>query len=140
MEPLLIPITIKPAPLHNIDIELSATQAKIGETVKGTIFLTDIRGNRILNETDIIFTYNSGLATSFPLNNTLTVPAGQGQRAFTLSGKVGGMGYLIANAKNNTNVVPGIAEITFQEPLFPSTSGLNIMYLNYFGSDRGNQR
>jgi hypothetical protein len=62
-----------------------------------------------------------------------------GEASFVLSGKKSGINYLIASVENNQTVTPGLAKISIQESLMP-TSGLNVLYLNYFGSDRGNQR
>lgn len=61
---------------------------------------------------------------------------------FTLQGKAsGGEGYVFAYIKNKelSQQMPGYQKFIVQDQMLP-TENLNIMYLNAFGTDRGNQR
>ena len=53
----------------------------------------------------------------------------------------GGESFITAriNALTLSGQTPGYKDILVQDSLLPET-GLNVMYLNLFGTDRGNQR
>jgi hypothetical protein len=75
---------------------------------------------------------------STPNNNAIV---SSGQMTFTITAKDAGVGYVIGDLITNTTTQtkPGNIRVNITDNLVPTT-GLNVLYLNYFGNDRGNQR
>jgi hypothetical protein len=132
-DPFKLNLTINPADPYEAIINLNQDSMRKGETLIGTIHLQDRRGNTTTRTTTIQTTPTENLTTTLPATTILT-----GTKTFTLTAKEGGVGYLIVDIQG-TGLQTAIAKVGIEEILMP-TSGLNILYLNYFGNDRGNQR
>ncbi|MDR0607411.1 MAG: hypothetical protein LBG52_03475 [Candidatus Peribacteria bacterium] len=137
LAPLTINFDIKPAIAQVVEMQINQENLNISTTTTGTIQIKDVRGNLVPTSTAVKFTSTQNLTTT-PNNNVIV---SSGQMTFTTTAKEAGVGYLIGeiitNAKTQTK--PGTIRVHITDNLIPTT-GLNILYLNYFGNDRGNQR
>jgi hypothetical protein len=62
-----------------------------------------------------------------------------GQATFKIKAEESGIGYMMGDLITNEKTRPGNIRVNITDSLIPTT-GLNVLYLNYFGDDRGNQR
>ncbi|MCF7835358.1 VCBS repeat-containing protein, partial [Candidatus Gracilibacteria bacterium] len=137
-----IPITIKSGPAKEIILETNKDSLGTEKYFSGSIKITDARGNLYTDPLNIkLGTIGPVSAILYPSNPQL-IQVNSGILDFNLKTKDrGGLGYIFAyiDGVNLNDQSPGYKNIIVQKSIIP-TEKLNIMYLNLFGTDRGNQR
>lgn len=133
LETYNINIKIESAPANTVEIVLPQEQIRIGSTTTGEISIKDNRGNLVTSPTTIKSSITSNIITTLPTT------INGGHQSFSIKGEKSGVWYIIADIISAENTNPAIAKMNIEDNLIP-TSWLNILYLNYFGNDRGNQR
>jgi hypothetical protein len=140
LDPITIPVVINPGQARKVTIDPLPSFSEPDNTINTTVRIYDIWGNRVTQATDIemggmgSLTVNGSKLTTISVTNwssPVTIQTIQ----------PGGISYVYGFVKNvGINAqVPGYARIAIQQDLLPR-EGLNVMYLNLFGNDRGNQR
>ena len=133
IDPVRIPVTITPGTAKAVSITTDKETAAPGESVQAKMKVVDTRDNPIDQATTLKLTTIGAL--SIEGTDTLTVT---GEVIVALKTKEpGGESYVYAKIDdpNATDLIPGYKDILVQNTLLPET-GLNIMYLNLFGTDR----
>ncbi|MFZ2718776.1 MAG: VCBS repeat-containing protein, partial [Candidatus Absconditicoccaceae bacterium] len=137
-----IPIQVKSGPAKIIKLQTNKTSIGINKSTKGSIQITDSRGNIFIDPINIKVGTIGPIHISGSTYNPKILTIIGGTYNFDISSKdPGGIGYIFANIDgvNLNNQNPGYETIVVQKTIIP-TEKLNIMYLNLFGTDRGNQR
>lgn len=133
-----IKVEILPGAADNLSLNMSADTAQENTEIIGTITITDKRWNIIQND------YNT--------NYNIITPGGTQKKALKITKGKGNFTYIM-QAKDSTatfqvtlptpqKTLRAQKKTRLKKSFLDSAvqSGLNIMYLNYFGSDWGNQR
>lgn len=121
-----------------LKIQTNKTFATIGEKIQGTITLQDQRNNLIPWNTDIKLTATTPEKTSV---NILQIKNGKTNITHTFEKQDTSL-TLHTELLNSSVKLKDSQTIKLKQQFLSSAinSGLNVMYLNLFGSDRGNQR
>lgn len=139
LAPITIPVIVNPGEARKVTIDTIPSFKQPDSTINSAIHIYDIWGNRVTQATDV----EIGWIGSLTINGQklATVNVINGSSPITIQTiQPGGISYAYGFVKNvalNAQV-PGYARIAVQQDLLPR-EGLNIMYLNLFGNDRGNQ-
>lgn len=140
-DPINIPIEIQAWPAKKVIITLNKTTLNYTDNhlTTGTIQVVDTRNNKVTQATkvklEVIGAANVSTREIIYSGKTYT---------YTLTSKQpGGEGYVFAYIATTQRAlseqIPGYQKFIVQEHTLPDTN-LNVMYLNLFGTDRGNQR
>ena len=137
--PIVIPIKVNPGPAKTVLLQLEKSRMDLTTTKnsKWTINIVDTRNNKITTWT-VIKLWVIGWATT----NTSEFIYSGNEYIYTVTATgAGGEWYIFAYIKDRalTDQVPGYQRFIVQESVLP-TKDLNVMYLNLFWADRGNQR
>lgn len=142
LDPIRIAINVYPGTASKVIIQLDDTSLSLSNsaTSSGIITVLDNRNNIVKEPTNLkIWALGPGLinnqSSADIVRNGTPIP-------FTLKGKQpGGAGHLFAYLRDTPLTDQEPAEQTFfvQNNVLPET-GLNVMYLNLFWTDRWNQR
>ncbi|MCX6825442.1 MAG: VCBS repeat-containing protein [candidate division SR1 bacterium] len=139
IDPIIIPIVVNPGTAKTVILQLEKSRMDFTTTTgsKGTIHVVDSWNNNVTSGTTIklgvIGAANSSVS-EFNYNGN--------EYTYMLSAKKpGGEGYVFAYIKERalSDQTPGYEKFIVQESILPKEK-LNVMYLNLFGTDRGNQR
>lgn len=139
IDPINVPVIINPGPAKTVLLKLEKNRMDLTTTTisKWTINVVDSRNNKVTTGT-IIKLWVIGSANS---NVSEFVYSGN-EYTYTITATgAGGEGYVFAYIKDRTlsDQVPGYERFIIQESVLPKDK-LNVMYLNLFWTDRGNQR
>ncbi len=134
-----IDLDIQPWPLAKISFVLEKEKIDPKSKMEGVINLTDDRGNKLQKDTAITI-QSLGPVKVVP-SWTFIVKKGERILKF-ISNEETGLTKILAEGKGRKDTVQWTVNlITKRFFLDPAIDlGLNIMYLNLFGTDRGNQR
>lgn len=139
IDPIIIPVTVNAGAAKTILLKLEKTRMDLSSNTgsQGTIDVVDSRNNKVTSWTTIKI-WVIGSAKS---NVTEFVYTGK-QYTYTITTTgAGGEWYIFAYIKDKvlSEQVPGYERFIIQNSVLPKEK-LNVMYLNLFWSDRGNQR
>lgn len=139
VDPIIIPVTVHPWAAKTVLLKLEKSRMDLTTTTtsKWTIHVVDTRNNKVTTGTTIklwvIGSAKSNVSEFIYSGNEYTY-------TITATG-AGGEWYVFAYIKDRTltDQVPGYERFIIQESVLPKDK-LNIMYLNLFWTDWGNQR
>ncbi len=139
IDPIKIPITVYAGEAKKVILNLEKTKLNLTNNTssKGSIQVVDTWNNNV----NIPTTVKLGTIGAAKTNtNEFTYSGGTYEYTLT-SESPGGEGYIFAYVANRplTEQSPGYERFIVQESILPKEK-LNIMYLNLFWTDRGNQR
>lgn len=133
LEPLMIYLNVLPAPAFRVEAVFDSEDLKVWNTMNGKIILYDNWWNLVSDPTLITIQTTENIQTSLWASMMVA-----GQKEFVLEWIKAWNGYIMWKIATNENARPTVSKITVYDALLPQT-GLNVMYLNYFGTDWGNQ-
>lgn len=139
IDPIIIPIIVNPGAAKTVLLKLEKSRMDLTTMTssKWTIHVVDTRNNKVTSGTTIklwvIGSASSNVSEFIYTGNEYTY-------TITATG-AGGEGYVFGYIKDRalSDQIPGYQRFIIQESVIPKEK-LNIMYLNLFGTDRGNQR
>jgi len=139
MDPIIIPVTVNPWLAKTVLMKLEKSRLDLTTTTisKWTIHVVDTRNNKVTSGTKIklwVIGSATGSTNEFMYSGK--------EYTYTITAKKpGGEGYVFAyiDGRPLADQMPAYERFIIQESILPQ-SGLNVMYLNLFGTDRGNQR
>ena len=139
LDPIIIPITVNAGEAKKVLLTLEKSRMDLTDNISSTgkIYVVDTRNNKVTTGT-LIKLWVIGAADT----NTSEFTYSGGEYTYTITAKKpGGEGYVFAYIKDRSlsDQVPGYERFIIQESILPKEK-LNIMYLNLFWTDRGNQR
>lgn len=139
IKPIIIPITVYPGPAKKVLMNLKKNKLDLttNTTSEGTIQVVDTWNNIVTSGTTI----KLGVIGAADIPTNEFEYSGK-EYTYTITAKSpGGEGYVFAYIKDRqlSDQIPGYQRFIVQDTALPRDK-LNIMYLNLFGTDRGNQR
>lgn len=139
LDPINIPVVINPGDARKVTIDTIPSFSQPGSTINTTVRIYDIWSNIVTEPTDIDIGGIGSLLINGQKLSTVTISNWSSPITIQTI-QPWGISYAYGFVKNvaiNAQV-PGYARIAVQQDLIPR-EGLNVMYLNLFGNDRGNQ-
>ena len=136
-----IPVTILPAEASVVELDTATKKIDQDQNFNATLSVRDKRGNKVTSPQQVKLATVGALRLGTGLN-TMTVTTTSGETTVPLaSTNGGGKSFVVATLANLDLGVQKASSIgvTVQQPFIP-TSGLNVMWLNWVGNDRGNAR
>mgnify|MGYP002853791363 CR=1 FL=1 len=132
----IINLEVLPAPAYWVQIIPSEYVVQVGDSIDAEVFVHDIWGNTVDANPDVILLYDEDLLNTDP---HATVHTQHWYWNFKITWLKWWLVFINWWAKVDGIEVAWNTQIIVDKHLFPET-WLNIMYLNYFGNDRWNQR
>ncbi|MCK9466717.1 MAG: FG-GAP-like repeat-containing protein [Candidatus Absconditabacterales bacterium] len=139
-----IPVTVNPAPAKIVEINADKDVISVNSNIQANLKISDNRGNIVTKNTTIKIGTLGPLAISGINGSSANINVVNGQLDFIVKSKEqGGYGFIFGQIMSGGIEIegqkPGAKDIVVQDKILPDKD-LNIMYLNLFGNDRGNQR
>ena len=131
LESRYINLSVKPAALHTVKLKPQNDVLSLWDSMWLEIFLYDVWGNMLDWNPSVGLTYDEEkVEIQWGIDWSVTVPVPKWYAKVNMRGIWAWLTYVMAGSE--------YAKFTVDKHIFPD-SGLNIMYLNYFGNDWWNQ-
>ncbi|MBO4203863.1 hypothetical protein J5893_03470 [bacterium] len=133
LDPIYLTVLVQAAPAFKVSTVFPVEKMQVGEQLTGFLTITDLWGNLVSSATNIQLTITKNLQVGSVAQQTRILMI-TGSKEISVRGTEAGIGYLMGQVMSNPDARPDYVRITVSDALLPQT-GLNVMYLNYFGSD-----